>query len=545
MTKSSLKELSIIKHISRLVPKTLFEAFPSLLQIGLLFVIFCIFNIWYKALTEIAPNNFNEFVLAVSPTQFFEGSFWLLIPVVLMFGLMLWRKKLISVNWKSIEGGNKLRLVVGACIIALSWAHVSYPFNYFLFENAWIERTVVFVLALLVFWRPFFLILYVLFPILVHFGEPLMVNHWSITELPIRVLMLFSAQLIVWLLFPKHKWKIGAFVFLLLIVIAGNYFPAGFGKIKMGWLSDNHIYLLLSNMYADGWVNFLSQETLSELTHFLSKYNLFLKIGCLVMEFGCILILVRKNWSVRFFLFGFLLFHTLVFVMTGILFWPWIALEVTLLIILWKKGIFSLKIKSFSIWHIALSVCLIFTSSKWLRPSVYVWHDSPLNYTYSFEVMDSSGKTSQLPANYFWPKYYELAWTNGFHFLHEHPTLNIIWGVSFDGNEVKELLTFKETEEVLAFEKKYGENRFNPRLTKEFKRYMTDFAKNKNYRLTLNPWYRAVSAPPQRLVFPTDNTYDGKYDIEKINVYQKLSLFDGKKYRELRRLKVLSIDIDE
>ncbi|BAO74618.1 hypothetical protein [Winogradskyella sp. PG-2] len=542
---SGLKELTFINRIEKLIPNTILEAIPSLIQICVLFIAFFAFNLWYKALTEISPNNFNEVVLSVSPTQFFEGSLWLLVPVILILILMLWRRELISVNWKTIEGGNKLRLIVGICVIALSWAHISYPFNYFLLENTWLERTTVLILTLFVFWRPFFLILYVLFPILVHFGEPLMVNHWSIAELPMRVLILFSAQLIVWLLFPKLKWKIGVFVFVLLMVLAGNYFPAGFGKIRMGWLTDNHIYLLLSNMYADGWVIFLSQDTLSEITHFLSKYNLFLKLGCLVMEFGCILILVRKNWSVKFFLLGFLLFHTLVFVLTGILFWPWIALEITLLAILWKRGVFSSKINSFSIWHILLSICLIFISSKWLRPSVYVWHDSPLNYTYYFEVEDVAGNTSNLPINSFWPKYYELAWTNGFHFLNQNPTLNIIWGVSFDGNEVKELLTYKDDEQILAFEKENGEIRYNVRLTKEFKRYMNEFINEKKYELTLSKWFKALGAPPQRIVFPTTNTYNGKHDIVKVNVYQKLTFFDGENYRKIRQQKVLTIDIDK
>jgi len=298
-------------------------------------------------------------------------------------------------------------------------------------------------------------------------------------------------------------------------------------------------------MYADGWVNFLGDENLSDITHFLSKYNLLLKIGCLIMEFGCIMILVLKTKSVRFFLLGFLLFHTLVFIMTGIIFWPWIMLEVILIKILWKKNLFSNSIKSFSIWHIVLSVCLIFTASKWLRPSVYVWYDSPVNYTYYFMVEDDTGRKSNLPINLFWPKYYELAWTNGFHFLNENPTLNIIWGVSFDGNEVKQLLNYKTAEQVLAFEKEHAEHRFNPRLVKQFERYMRDFVKQKNYKLTTSPWFRIFGAPPQRLVFPVENTYDGKNDIINIEVYQKLTFFNGEKYIEVRKEKVLSIDTSE
>jgi hypothetical protein len=192
-----------------------------------------------------------------------------------------------------------------------------------------------------------------------------------------------------------------------------------------------------------------------------------------------------------------------------------------------------------------LSVFLIFTSPKWLQPSIYVWYDSPVCYAYSFEVQDNEGRVYNLPAHYFWPKYYELAWTNSFHFLHDKPTLDIIWGVSFYGDEVKQLLKFKGAEEVLAFEKQHGKNHLNPELSKAFKRYMTDFIINKDYKRTLNPWFRAVSAPPQRLVFPVDNIYNGINDVVKINVYQKLSMFNGEDYKELRKLKVMTIDVPE
>lgn len=543
MTKNGLRELSIVKRIEKLIPESFLNAFPSLVQIGVLLVSFFLFNLWYLSLTELNPDDFSQIVLTSSPTQYFKGSIWLLIPFAAIVALMISRRNLITLEWNSIEGGSKLRLIICTCLAVLTWAHISYPFNYFLFENALIERLAVLVLMLLVFWRPFFLILYVFFPVLIHFGEPLLVNHWSITELPIRVLLLFCTQLIVWLIFPKYKWKIGAFVFMLLCIVAGNYFPAGFAKIASGWLKNNHIYFLLSNMYTDGWVSFLSQETLSDITHFLSKYNLLLKLGCLVMEFGCILIFVRKNWSVRFFLLGFLSFHTLVFIMTGILFWPWMLLEIVLLVVFWKKGVFQSIIKSFSIWHIVFSVCLIFISSKWLRPSIYVWHDSPLSYSYSFEVIDTSGKTSNLPSNTFWPKYYEFAWTNDFHFIHEKPTLNIVWGVSFNGREVEELLAFKDAEQVLAYEKEFGTNQLNPELAKEFERYMKDFVKEKKYELPLNPWFKTFSAPAQRLVYPVDNIYDGKNDIVKIIIYQKLAFFNGEEYKELRKTKVSTIDI--
>lgn len=543
MPENQQEEKSVFQPLRPLLPKSLFEALPNLLSVFALLIAFVFLDRWYRSLTEINLDHFNEIMLATSPTQFFNGSWLSFTPVILVFGLIIWQRRKFLAPWKTIQGGSKLRWLVGTCIIGISWSHTTFPFNYFLFESPVVERSIILILTVLTIWRPFFLLPYLLFPVMVHFGEPLMVNNWSVTELPMRILMLFATQLLIWLLLPKSKWKIGAFFFLFFCVIAGNYFPAGISKIKMGWIDNDQLYLLLTNFYADGWVNIFSESTISKITQFLSEYNLLLKLGCLVFEFGCILILIRKRWSILFFLIGFLIFHTLVFAMTGIFFWPWMAFEIVLLIMIWRKDVFNSIINKFSIWHVLISMCLIFTSTTWLQPSVYAWHDSPVNYTYYFKVEDIKGKTFDLPVQYFWPKHYQQAWTNGFHFIHDQPTLNIVWGVSFDGEEIKRLLTFKNAEEVIAYEKAHGKSRLKPELANEFKRYMIDFVKNEDYKLTMNPLFRIISAPPQRLVFPADNTYNGEYEIVKIDIYQRLSIYNGEVYKELRKQKVLTIDI--
>ena len=174
-----------------------------------------------------------------------------------------------------------------------------------------------------------------------------------------------------------------------------------------------------------------------------------------------------------------------------------------------------------------------------------MWYDSPLNYSYTFQVEDTKGNTSILPSQYFWPKYYEFAFTNGFHFLHDKETLAVTWGVSSDETLVEKLLKSKSHEEILAIEKKYGSNRYNPKLAKEFERYLTEFITERKYKWTMNAWFRAISAPTQRVMYPATNefTYDGENDISKVIIYQKLSFFDGTAYSEVRNRSVLTITI--
>ncbi len=536
---------AFLKPLEKILPKTLYGAIPSLLQIGVLGISFIFFNTWYSLLTEIDPFSFSESLLATDPTLYFKGNVMLVLPGLAIALVLIWHRKLMFVRWKIFEGGNNLRWIIGICVCLLAWTHITFPFDYFIYERFFLERSLMLLLAVLVIWRPFFLLPYLLFPILIHFGEPVPFSNWSVTELPIRILTLFSTQLLVWMIYGKSRWQITPFVFLLLCLTAASYFPAGYGKLKLNWLTENHIYLLLPSMYADGWLGFISNELLSEITVFISKFNVLLKTFTLVLEVGCILILWGKLKTVHFFLIGFIFFHTLVFVMTGILFWPWLVFELTLLYFFWKKETFKTIVRKFTVWHLLLSSFLILASSKWLRPGVYAWHDAPINYTYTFEVEDEFGKKSDLPSHFFWPKYYDYTWSNGFHFIHKNQTLPINWGVSTEARVVKGLLKLKTADQVLALEKKLGTNRFNPELSIAFKRYLIRFVTEKKYKLTMNPWFRAISAPPQRVIFPITkaSTYKGKSNISKIDIYQKLSFFDGENYQEIRKRKVLSIDI--
>lgn len=527
------------------LPKSLHKTLPSLLNIGLLAVVFFLLNWWYRSLTEISGTNFSKFVLVKEPQQYFSYqsiSFYIL---VLILVLTVFRYKLLLTKWRDLFGGNFIRAVVGCCTVMLCWVHISYPHPYFIDESVILERIGVAVLTGLVLWRPFFLIPFLLYPIILHFGEPFLVNNWSVTEMPMRLLILFGAQLILFLIVGKLRWDIGAFIFLLFGVLMGNYFPAGLGKLLLGWLSRDHLYLFLPGMYADGWMGFLSEETISQITIFLAKFNTIFKVIAIILEFGCIFFLIRKVKSITFFLIGFVLFHFVVFLLTGIGFLPWVLVELILLYGFYKKNILYKVVKNYTKWHIILSFFMIIGSPVWLMCSVYAWYESPINYVYEFEVEDEFGNTSYVPTELFWPKYFEFHRFN-FHYLHKKQTLSISWVTVGEKKLLHDLITSKSAEEIFAIEHKYGENKFNKKLASDFDTYFSEFINDRDtYKLRRNPWLTAISAPPQRISMNNkDNLYLGDTKIVKLTVYQKLSYFDGKTYQIIRERPVYHLNIN-
>lgn len=523
---------------------SLLKKIYSLKEIFILIICFTATNSWFRKLTEINNTDFKKTVLSNDADQFFKGGTYLLIPIAVVFILFFIKRRTLTLTWQSLEAGKHIRLIVCTAVFSMAWAHASYPFDYYVNEIVWLERIMVLLLAVLVFWRPFFIFCFVLYPIATHFGEPYLMGHWSIMELPTKIPLLFSAQLLVWLLFPNFKYTSKSFVFMLLCIIGCVYFPAGFAKLRQGWIMNDQMHLLFTNMYSDGWMGVLSNETASAFTRLLAKSDLLLKFGAIIVELGCFLILLKKQFSVRFFLIGFIVFHLLVFLLTGICFWPWVALEVAFLILLQKNRPFYQTIKNYSSKHIILASVLIITSTKWLKPSVFIWHDSPVNYTYKFKVEDNKGRITEIPSNYFWPKYYEFAWSDGFHFIHDYPTINVNWGVTVDGKTVSKLQKLKTAKQVLEYEKQSGISFYDLELSKEFDAHMIRFVKQKKYKLTMNPIFRLLSAPQQRLVlFSGNNIYNGKEKIKKIHIYQHLTFFDNLNYNTLRSRKIKTIEI--
>ena len=261
-----------------------------------------------------------------------------------------------------------------------------------------------------------------------------------------------------------------------------------------------------------------------------------------MVEFGCLFILWRRE-SMLFFLAGFITLHSLIFMVSGILFWPWITIEGLLLWMFWKKKPISNITRQFTMWHFMLSLVLIGSATKWLHPSVYLWQDSRANYTYLFEAELIDGSIRNIPSQYFWPQYFEFAWSN-YHYLHKKPTLEISWGTIANQEVADKMVKSSTGEEILDLEEEYGATLYDAEKTEKFKHYLQHHIANGGLKVSSNPWRRFLSAPPQRLTFTPDNAYrSGDPPVKKVDVIQVLSFFSGEAYQEIRREKVSTIEI--
>ncbi len=197
-----------------------------------------------------------------SKSYFSENIFWEFITtnglnaflVILAIVLIIVFNRKLLAPWESFDNGNRIKslLLVVACI--LSWEYVLYDFNYYLNQEHYLDRGLLLVFIILLFWRLIFIVPYIimLFPNTGQF-KILPLYSLAVPLLSIRKPLLFMAFYCYKLLRKIFYFK--DFLFLSGCLIAAFYFSSGIRKLNFEWLWYDPIVYLLSNSYANGWLN--------------------------------------------------------------------------------------------------------------------------------------------------------------------------------------------------------------------------------------------------------------------------------------------------
>jgi len=353
-----------------------------------------------------------------------------------------------------------------------------------------------------------------------------------------KMLVAFVAMLALSVLLKRDFGK--AFFVLILCIQASGYWISGTGKFSSQWLLTDNIYYLLPATYANGWLAFLSPESLSQWTQWLGKLNWPMKIGTLMLEVGALFVLLRRNLTLLL-LIGWISFHVGVFLVSGIAFWRWGLLELLILGLLIKypkEALFQVYSKSV----FAVSLVLILGASIWFKPVKLSWHDSKVNYTYLLEGIGESGKTYNLSPEFFQP--YEYQFTQSpFAYLSNEKQLNVVWGAT-GRKTAKALQQVRSAEDLFALEESSGKIFFNEEKTLRFETFIRTFVNALNKDKSKRTWWENIQAPHLLQTFNSGVEYDGTEKINSISVTQLTTFYDEKKYEEIRRRPARTIAIE-
>ena len=465
-------------------------------------------------------------------------SNYILLGAVLLILVVLNRHLLLK--WEDLDKGSLLRKFLLFIAAILTWRYAFYDYNYFFDQSHLTDRLLLLVFFGLVYWRPVFLIPFVI-AVLAMIGQFEVLMGFSLADplFLLQLLLLFLAFFFFRMLTGYFSFT--AFLYLAVCILASNYFFSGLGKLNTEWILNDQIKYLLPATYSNGWLAGLNRDTINNLAESLGWFNLPLKIFTLIVECGLILFFFRLKFS-RYLLMGVIMLHIGIFVFTGILFWKWMLIHLFFLLFLLKKEIFEGS-PYFKPLYFILSVFLILTAYVWNRPVRLVWHDVPMSYTHRFEAETESGKVYELGPDFFSPYDYQFTLSN-FNYLNRSPRLGIVWGATGDPEVSSFFNTPRSVEEILEFEKEHGYSIYNEKQKEAFVNFVRDFTSHRNQKNTNTSYLSFLKAPDLLWTFSGDTSSQPEDKISFIRVIQVTTYYSEEKgYQEIRKELVLEITI--
>ena len=495
----------------------------------LLVLIYWLVARWIFTVGLLDESSYTRSVIAWG---FIEGLVRVkaIVPLAAIVLLSLFRP--MWIRWEDLEHGGWIRRFVFLPTVVLAWSYSTYDFNAFFGQPHFADRLLIGALAVLVWIRPAFTIPFTCYTVAVggQFRFPFAGESLTQPYLLIRLLILFIAMFL--LLVLSRRNNATDFIYCAIAMLAASYFVAGLGKLRLDWLSYGHLYHALPTTYTNGWLAFLDPEALTRLVRAVSALDAPMRVTGFVLECAAVLFFARRSLAVVL-VAGWAVFHVGVFLLSGICFWMWTALDVGLIFFLLNRDVRD-KFALFTPARGAVAAVLIAGGSWWFDSINLAWYDARASYTYVFEAIDESGDRRRLSPQFFAP--YETPFTMGaFSYLVDEPVLPIVWGATFDRQVAEGLLACRSREEVFELERKLGAVRYDRDRLERLEHFLRTFIGNVEARKAKTGWWRALRPPPQLWsLTPTTPFWLDDAPTAKVVIRQLLSDWDGIEYKVIR-----------
>lgn len=445
--------------------------------------------------------------------------------------------------WQSLQQGRHIRIFVCFLCFLVVWPAATLGYNYYFDQEFLLDRLILVVLFILLWWRPVFIYPLIVLTILLLFqlkqpdlGGSIMAHKLQV----INALLIFAGAFLVYVLFNARNLSI--YVFLTCCFVASAYWLPAFTKIQLGWFDFGSLSNAPIASFAHGWLSFLGVEQVLTFSRLIAEIDLPLKLFVIAIEAGCIFFMLSRGVS-TILLVCLITFHSGVFVLLGFFFWTWILLDAALLFLLLKER----KLNSFKIYnkqYFLVSIVLIFFCRYWANPPALAWFDTRASYTYELQAETDNGEKISIPPEYFRP-YNDVFTMQAFSYLvKQHRQLVGPYGVTNNrriANVLEPPLTVNEFIEIESIE---GHNYYNEKREKQFYEFVSQFVQNRNKQVkhSLLEWQNI--APPKQFWGDNSqlNNLNGKI-IKRVTIVGKTTLFDNEQLNIIRQIELSTLVI--
>ena len=445
-------------------------------------------------------------------------------------------------GWDQLDDGAGARVLVGFITGLATWVWALYPYNPWFDQTHGLDRALLLVLWLLVLWRPLFLLPFsvVLLSTVSQFDIPLSGFSWTEADLILRVpILAFSFWMV---RSASRRVPADTLVFLILCLLAVDYWWSGLGKVRVGWWSHPYVHYMVYGTHATGWLAFLEPDGVQRMAGLAETLLRPIMVFTLIVECGALLLLTHRR-VLQSLLVLFIAFHTGVFLASGIFFWKWMLVEVGLLVYL-QRGDRISRLGFFTPGHAALSMAVIGLCFLWVRPVSLTWYDSPLTYALVVEGEGESGEIYQIPQRSFRP-YSDMFAMGSFPYASPHPHLTGSMGAVTRRALADSLVLMTDPEDVLALERASSPTRYDPAQADTLAELVARFAE----MATREPppplgWLRPIRAPRHLWSMARGRAWAGQEPLARLRIMEETWFYDGERHRAIRRIELRSVPLE-
>jgi len=439
-------------------------------------------------LTSLPDEAYFQSVLCVGFFQELVTAPYLLVAGII--GALFFFKRL-WVSWQQFENGTLLRNLIVFLGFLLAWRNAFYPYNYFLDQAHIVDRAVLLLMAVLMFWRPIFVLPFLAI-LLVIIGQFKLLTGYSLADslMVIQILVMFIAFQLYWLISKQFSYV--NFLFMTGCIIASNYFFSGVNKVNYEWIFVDRVGNLLVQSYAIGWNRFLGPEGIRQLIGLMLIANPVAKVLTLTVELGILFFFSRVQW-IRILLITAIVFHVGIFFSSGICFWLWSAMHLFFLVFVWREGQGYALDRLFNRRRAVVAAAIIATASLWSNPVVLYWLDIPIQSVSRLHATCKSGETYELSPDFFGENDFNFTFQD-FQFLRAAPDVRRF--ANSDSSEIFYFFNQERTDdEILQFESQSGTTNVSAAAKQKFENYVRLYINSYNNRSQSDAWLRFLRPP--------------------------------------------------
>ncbi|MEM7434120.1 MAG: hypothetical protein AAF436_03140 [Myxococcota bacterium] len=472
--------------------------------------------------------------------------------VMLLVGILplfIFRKR---ITWTEVDDSLKMRTFVWIVAAVMGVTFVLSDYNYYYDQAFLMDRIVLLALLIAVWFHPGFLFPFVLvmmtFALQIHYPLPEGMWNWPDKRMPTH--MLFAFVWFVYLrIFVKTDPRLP--LVLALFMAGAGYAHAGFSKVAIGpevttWLLENPTANIFVSAYQQGrWLGHLDEAQVISMAGVLERVGVLNNAFTLFAEIGAGLVLLDKRVA-RFFLAACILLHLGILSTTGIFFWKWIIVDLSMIVFagtLWQWNLPDPAVTKRAIAMLTASTMILGAAHTKVTGILFAWWDTRHSQFFSYEVETESGKTYELDPRYFVP--YDIVFVQSrFYYAAPKRILPGTFGVSHR-YPVFRALQDATVDDLPAVTEEYGQWLFSESIRYDYGRFIQRYVRavmRGDDKEFLPTWF---SVPYHfQTTFPP-NHYTGQSKATTVRVFFEEHFYDGDKIHNLSRSEVMVIPIVE